>query len=304
MTSDKTKSTQYQLLHLTAEQMEKVVGRLVSKRSETRMRAAFRLMRAGRPALARAIELTADPRPLMREMACTVLGRAGSFDFSLPGQDLVSGVYYGEAVEPLLRLLEADPEVAVRSAAAMALGNHHLPTTLPVLCRHAYDPEPDVRFGVVCGLEEFRSSSWESAEVAAYRPEVIATLLHLMEDPDEDMRDWATFAIHQGGHDTPETRTQLWKALEDPNADVRGEAAAGLALFGDRALIPHLDRLLREDPDISPNYFEAAETLEDPILLPAVQVGAERWREVMEPGETLHFCIVSALEHLQQLAAK
>jgi HEAT repeat protein len=289
------------LLDLTAEQMEKVVGRLMSKRAETRMRAAFILTRAGRPALARAIELTRDPRPRMREMACTVLGQAGSCDFSLPGQVTGYEVHYREGVPDLLRLLEEDPAPAVRSSAAAALGFQVQPETLPFLCRGAYDSSADVRFGVVNGLEAFRSYFWEANDTVPYRQEVISTLLHLMNDSDEDVRDWATFSIHQGRHDTPETRARLWQALDDPNPDVRGEAAAGLAIFGDRDLIPRLDRLLREDEDLPPTYFQAAQDLEDPILLDAVQIGAERWRADMAPGEAMHMYVTSALEHLQSL---
>jgi hypothetical protein len=116
-------------------------------------------------------------------------------------------------------------------------------------------------------------------------------------------RDWATFAIHQGGHDTPEVRTRLWRALDDPCPEVRGEAAWSLGIFGERSLIPRLETLLREDRAISPNYFEAAEALGDPSLLPAVLEGAERWRRTMEGGEELHFCISSAIEALEEAVA-
>lgn len=74
----------------------------------------------------------------------------------------------------------------------------------------------------------------------------------------------------------------------------RGEAAEGLALFGDRSLIPKLDEFLRQDPDL-PSHFFTAEELGDPILLPAVEVGAERWLEMQEE---LHATIISALEAL------
>lgn len=123
-----------------------------------------------------------------------------------------------------------------------------------------------------------------------------------MDDPDEEVRDWATFGIHQGEHDTPETRARLWRALDDPNVDVRGEAAAGLAKFGDRSLIPRLDRVLREDLDMASCYFEAAEELGDPVLLPAVLAAAARWEKAMEPGEELHSMITSAIEVLQKAA--
>ncbi|MCX6381473.1 MAG: HEAT repeat domain-containing protein [Armatimonadetes bacterium] len=117
---------------------------------------------------------------------------------------------------------------------------------------------------------------WEGACIQ-YREEVIRVLLKLMDDPDDDVRDWATFRAYNGGLDTPETRARLWKALEDTNCDVRGEAAQGLAQFGDSSFIPVLERMLWEDEDLSPCYFLAAEEFGDPALLPAVIAASERW---------------------------
>jgi hypothetical protein len=123
-------------------------------------------------------------------------------------------------------------------------------------------------------------------------------LLALARDSDEDVRDWAVFGLHQGYHDTPEVRACFWRALDDPNPDVRGEAAEGLAKFDDRSFIPRLDRLLREDEGLSPCYFEAAREFGDPALLPAVLEGERRWREDMEEGEELHCFITWAIEKL------
>jgi hypothetical protein len=124
-----------------------------------------------------------------------------------------------------------------------------------------------------------------------------------MDDEDEEVRDWATFGIHQGSHDTPTVRARLFQALDDPCADVRGEAAVGLAEFGERTLVPRLEQLLRGDGESSPCYFEAAESLGDPGLLPAVLEGAEQWRQTMEEGEELHSMVTSAIEALQKIAS-
>lgn len=281
--------------------MEIIVGRLMSKRADTRMRASFALMRGGRPALARALELVHDPRPRMRAMACTVLGRVGYNDYSLPGQGLAFSIHYREAVPALLRLLEEDPAPQVRSSAATALGFQHVPETLPALCRHAYDRLVTVRWGVVLGLGEFYGGFWEEEAHQPYRAEVIAALLHLMDDKDTEVRDWATFAIHQGAHDTPETRMRLWRALDDRCEEVRGEAADGLAKFGDRSLIPRLEQLLKEEDSQNPLYFSAAEQLGDPVLLPAVEEAAARWHRYLEPEEKMHPTVLSALETLRTL---
>ncbi len=285
---------------LSPEQMEKTVARLMSKRSDVRFRAAHALMAAGRPALARAIELTLDERPRMRDMAATILGQAGGNDHSLPGQDRMSRMYYREGVSELLRLMEQDPVADVRESAACALGFQAVPETLPALCRSAFDPSEQVRFGVAYALGCFFSGIWEEESAAPYRGEVTATLLRLMDDKSSHVRDWATFGMHQGGHNTPEVRARLWKALEDTDPDVRGEAAEGLAIFGDISLLPRLMKLLQDKETMVPLYFSAARELGDPSLLPVVEEAAAYWRHDLKPGEELEFDIRWALERLRE----
>ncbi|MFN3648186.1 MAG: HEAT repeat domain-containing protein [Armatimonadota bacterium] len=202
----------------------------------------------------------------------------------------------------LVQLLQSDPTEEVRAAAAYALGHQAVPSTIPALCRAAFDPSEEIRHGVAFALGSFYESGWEDPEAAAYRGQVCQTLLRLMDDPADDVRDWATFGLHQGGHDTPEVRRRLWEALDDPNPDVRGEAAEGLALLGDPDLAPRLDELLRNDPQISPCYFIAAEELGDPGLLPAVLRAAERWRRLDDEREGFDSYIASAIQALQQAA--
>ncbi len=263
------------------------IARLMDEDEDTRYDAARVIARLGRPALPRALAWADDPRPRMREMACFILGQIGDRN----ALDPIVIVRYPEGVPILLGLLEKDPEAEVRSAAAAALGHHAAPGTVPALVRAASDPSAIVRFEVAFALGSFY---WVD-EDQSHKSAAAAALLRLMDDQDEDVRDWATFGIHQGSHDTPETRARLWQALDDANPDVRGEAAEGLALFGDRSLIPRLDVLLREDEALPSLYFMAAEELADPVLLPAVVVGAERWQAM---GAEMHASIVSALEAL------
>src|SRR5205823_38617 len=134
----------------------------------------------------------------------------------------------------LVRLLEDDEAPEVRASAAAALGFQKVASTLPALCRAASDPSADVRFDVAFALGCFDESDWENPRAATHRPEVERTLLRLMDDRDVAVRDWATFAMHQGDHDTPAVRARLWRALDDPDPEVRGEAVTALAEFGDR----------------------------------------------------------------------
>ena len=262
---------------------------LLAEDEDVRYDAALALARLGRLILPRAIAWADDPRPRMREMACCILGQMGERD-----REGHMVVRYRDGLPVLLRLLEMDSEAQVRAAAAAALGHHKVPATVPALARRAGDASEDVRFYVAMALGSFYGENWRD-EDQPHREQAAAALLRLMDDRDADVRDWATFGIPQGGHDTPWARARLWRALDDSDLDVRGEAAAGLARFGDRSLIPRLDALLREDPDLPSHYFEAAQELGDPVLLDAVEAGAERWREMRG---ALHPTVVYALEAL------
>lgn len=279
--------------------LERWVAQLMDEDEELRYQAGHALQRLGRPALSRALELARDPRPRMRKMACFVLGQ-------IVDRPPVAGESWPElcpdGVPVLLQLLQSDPDEHVRAAAAAALSHQQVPSTLPALCQAALDPSEQIRFDVAAALGSFGEWNWEDPEAAAYRDQTRETLLRLMDDPDDDVRDWATFGMHQGSHDTPEVRARFWKALDDPNPDVRGEAADGLALLGDPNLAVRLEDLLRNDPAISGCYFLAAENLGDPRLLPAVLHAAERWQSMGEEGEAPAFFITSAIEALQQAA--
>jgi HEAT repeat protein len=278
-------------------ELELMIAQLMDDDENARYEAARDIAKGGPSVLPRAIELAEDPRPRMREMACYILGQVGDPDPESP--ELL--IRYPDGLPTLVCHLEHDPDEEVRSTAAHALGFLQLPASLPALCVAALSPSVEIRYAAAHGLGSFYEEVWEDPEAAPLRAEVIRTLLRLMDDEDEDVRDWATFAIHQGRHDTPEVRARLWKVLDDSHPEVRGEAACALAIFGDRSLIPRLERLLREDPLVTTHFFEAAEELGDPCLLPAVLVGADRWRAEMKEGEEMSFWITSAIEALQAI---
>jgi hypothetical protein len=276
-------------------ELEGMIAQLMDEDEHRPYEVALDITKGGPAVIPRVIALADDPQPRMREMACYILGQLGHPDAEVSG----CFVYSPEGVPTLVRVLETDPDEEVQASAAHALGFQAAPLTLPTLCRAALHPSSEVRYAVAHALGSFYEEAWEGAEGAARRANVIQSLLRLMDDEDEDVRDWATFGIHLAEHDTPEVRARLWKALDDPDADVRGEAACGLAKFGDRSLIPRLEVLLREDPLETTHFFDAAEELGDPCLLPAVLAGAERWRAEMKEGEEMHLDVTSAIEALQ-----
>ena len=232
-----------------------------------------------------------DARPLVRETACYI---ASWQDLHLPMQ-------YPQAVPALLPTVE-DSDAAVRSGGVTALAKHQLPACLSAILPLVADSSEDVRFSVAWGLGSFGEWYWEKHGERG-KPATQAALLRLMDYEDENVRDWATFGIHQGSHDTPESRARLWKALNDPFSTVRGEAAAALAIFDERSFLPRLAQLLREDEACPTHYFEAAETFNDPVLLPAVLEAAEGWRRTLKEGQELRGAIVSAIEKLRETAA-
>jgi HEAT repeat protein len=90
-------------------------------------------------------------------------------------------------------------------------------------------------------------------------PRSVDTLLALMQDVDEDVRDWATFGLGVlGDLDSQEIRDALWQRMSDPNRDVREESLVGLGKRKDRRALPALIVELNQ-PEICSRVIEAAE---------------------------------------------
>jgi HEAT repeat protein len=80
----------------------------------------------------------------------------------------------------------------------------------------------------------------------------------LMEDADEDVRDWATFGLGVlGDSDSTDIRDALLRRLGDPNEDVREEAIAGLGKRQDQRVLPSLLAAL-ERPPVTDRVIEGA----------------------------------------------
>ena len=281
-------------------ELDELIGRLIEEDETARYETALQIARLGRSVIPRVIELTHDYRARIREMAAYILGQVGYLDPEDPNWL----IRYPDGIPTLIHLLVSDPDSEVRAVTAYALGFHRAPEAIPALCHASLDSYPEVREAVASALGSCSIPDAEDELGRRYLDDIRTTLLRLADDEDDEVRNWATFGLRHEEHDTPQVRARLWRALDDPYADVRGEAAEALAGFGERSLIPRLECLLREDKAISPCYFAAAEDLGDPCLLPAVLVGAERWRATMEEGEELHFMITSAIESLQQIATE
>jgi HEAT repeat protein len=277
----------------SSETLDGLVAAMLGPNEHARYHAALALARLGRPAIEVALGLLASPDVLSRDMACYVLGQVSD-----PHQERY--VKLTDGIPALLHVLETDPDEAVRGSAACAVGHLDAEEATPLLCRLVIASTAEVRFQAAWALGSFGEGSWE--RTPHFKELAQGALLMLTHDVDDEIRDWAVFGLHQGDHNTPQVLARFWEALEDMNLDVRGEAAAGLAKFGDRSLIPRLIGLLEND-GLSPLYFEAAEVLGDPVLLPAVLTAERRWRDDLDEGEDMHTYVTSAVSALKDLAS-
>jgi HEAT repeat protein len=99
-------------------------------------------------------------------------------------------------------------------SAVHALGHIENPRAVPSLIEYRLHPSADVRFAVACALGNFANDS-----------RAVDALLVLMQDVDEDVRDWATFGLGVLGNlDSEEIRYALCQQLIDPNRNVLEES--------------------------------------------------------------------------------
>lgn len=269
------------------------MARLLSNDEDVRYETALEVARTGRPALIVAASLIQSPIERAREMGCHIL-------WNIPDESRTNWTPIRDGIPMLLQVLEFDTSESVRSSAAIAVGNLAVGEAIPLVCQLVVSKSPSVRLDAAMALGSLGSRYLESGRTL--RELVVGALLTLTYDSDDDVRDWATFGLHQGEHFEAPVIDRFWRLLDDSYPDVRGEAALGLAHAGDHRFIPRLMDLLRHDV-LAPLYFEAAETFADPVLLPAMLEAERRWIEDLEPGETMHSSVLSAVKTLRAAAS-
>lgn len=150
-------------------------------------------------------------------------------------------------VEAELLRTEHDPTVV--ASAVYSLGHIWNLEGIPLICGFAEHAETAVRLSVACALGSFADDERS-----------IAVLLKLVTNSDSEVRDWAVFSLGvQGAADTREIRDALLRCLDDPDEDVREEAAVGLGKRRDERVLPALMRML-DDP-LKVRVAEAAAAL-------------------------------------------
>ena len=120
-------------------------------------------------------------------------------------------------------------------------------------------------------------------------PEAIEALLALMEDPDADVRDWATFGLGTMLADVVDSdriRDALRARLNDRDGGVRGEALAGLACRQDSSA-PDLILMRLQEDSVRRAEFNAVSWMPDPRYLPELLSWQEAFPELDDWGRAL-----------------
>lgn len=188
----------------------------------------------------------------------------------------------------LLPALAKEQDAAVLEAMAAALGHLGDPRSVPALLPLTAHPDAHVRFGVVMGLSGHRDA------------QTLQALIHLSRDPDEIVREWATFTLGSQARevDTPELREALMDRISETHPKIRGEALLGLALRKDARVLEPLRRVLAEGPEVTTLEVEAAQALEDVSLLPLLVQHREACDDEDHEFLAVLFEAIHALESL------
>ena len=179
--------------------------------------------------------------PLKRARGADVLAQLGRTS------DHPDNNFPDESFAVVVPLAENEKHLLPLSSAIQALGHIADPRAIPLLVRYSTHPKSEVRFAVACACGAFANEA-----------PIVPALLELMRDQDEDVRDWATFALGSlSAIDSPEIRDAFAERLDDASADVVEEALAGLARRRDlRALPLLLERL--QQPEVDDVILESA----------------------------------------------
>jgi len=189
----------------------------------------------------RAAAWCGSQNPLERARGADVLAQLGKTS------EHPETAYAAESFPVVSTLALSESDARPLGSAIHALGHIANPLAIPLLTMHQNHPDPDVRFAVACALGNFPDN-----------PVAATVLIELTRDVDDDVRNWAMFAIGTLSRlDSPELRDALLAGLSDPYEDVREEAIAGLARVKDKRVLPPLLSAL-EDPHVGENIVDAA----------------------------------------------
>ena len=141
-----------------------------------------------------------------------------------------------ESYAIITELVQREKHQLPLNAAIAAMGHLGNSLAIPLIAGFHAHPDAEIRFTVACALGCFPNDSLS-----------VSILLKLMQDTDEDVRDWATFGLGvQGVCDSAAIRDALMERLADCNGDVRQEAMVGLAKRQDQRVLSSVLSALQE----------------------------------------------------------
>jgi HEAT repeat protein len=191
--------------------------------------------------------------PLERARGLDVLAQLGAGAYKPQSERPHLGERLAIAVEHL-----RDENARVVSSAAWALSHIGGDAAISALIEMRNKSDSDVRWAVTCVLH------------GSQREDAIATLIELMDDTDDNVRDWATFGLGtQCDVDSPQIRDALRMRLNDGFKEARDEAIWGLAQRKDEQGLNMLIDRLSAEHWIAGDEMAAAETLNLPSDTPA-----------------------------------
>lgn len=192
--------------------------------------------------------------PLMRARGLDVLAQLGKT------ADHPVHSFPEDAYDIVSELVQREKDLRPMESAIYALGHLNNVAAVPLIAAFHGHPSADIRFSVACSLGSFPNDDLS-----------VETLLLLMEDHDEDVRDWATFGLGvQGDQDSPKIREALYRRLSDANEDVCEEAMVGLGKRKDQRVLPLLFAAVN-GPEIKVRVAEAAS------LMLGMEADPEEW---------------------------
>ena len=240
----------------------------------------------GRDAVEAAMTLLTSEDSSARAVACDLLGTLCEVNAPELGAEVASA---------LIELAESDGDADVLWSIARALGSAQDHRGLVVLARLARHSDGDIRYQVALALP--------FCEDGADPEQLAQALIDLTEDPDDQVRNVATFGLGtQTDLDAPNVRAALGRRLADEHQDVRDEAIVGLARRRNGGLLPIVAARIQHD-EVGKLAVEAAAYLSDPILLAPLQ-DLETWWD-LDPdllNEALACC--DPQDRARQLAAQ
>jgi HEAT repeat protein len=127
----------------------------------------------------------------------------------------------------------------------------------------------------------------------------IEVLIHLSQDSEDQIRDWATFGIgSQLDNTSPEILEALWKRTKDSNDEVRAEAIVGLV----NRKVPEVKKIILNIL-MSGNFgtleMETIQDLEDKDYLPLLKMNFEKYKEDKGISEDWLSALQSTIQDLE-----